>query len=191
MKNFLLTGALLLSGWTLGSESLHLSFNPPPEGAKYELLLEFGIHGGSSQHACSRPNEIYPEGSQKNTATVVFESEVEVAPTVLMKGKLRGTQTGTLLFDASTGVLLKSDASQNMEGFFNVLGARWQVKTVIETTAPARRGERNPYPRKASPPESKPKPTGNRPCLRGASPLTFGHADAHWYFTRKRIAFAV
>ena len=66
----------------------------------------------------------------RNMATVAAESDIEMSASVEMEGKLTGTQTGTMIVDARTGMPVTSDMSQNIKGAVKTQGIDVQMELV-------------------------------------------------------------
>ena len=63
-----------------------------------------------------------------NNATVSVESDIKMSSDANMKGKLAGTQIGTIIIDSATGLPLTINMSQNAKGFIVMQGINVPVK---------------------------------------------------------------
>ena len=70
--------------------------------------------------------------NKKKIATIAVESITEMTPSA-MEGKLSGTQTGTMLVDTTTGILVSSDLLQNDAGIFKVRETDVTVNNITHT----------------------------------------------------------
>jgi hypothetical protein len=63
-----------------------------------------------------------------HNASVAVESDIKMSSDADMKGKLAGTQIGTVIIDSATGLPLTIDMSQNAKGFVVMQGMNVPVK---------------------------------------------------------------
>lgn len=66
--------------------------------------------------------------TKKNMATVAIESDLEADSAEIVEGKLTGTQTGSMVIDAESGMFVTADMLQKLKGTLETQGVEVQVK---------------------------------------------------------------